>query len=128
MYLIYVSGYSYVSIVKEPDYHVIPTYRPEIGNDIWNGFISIDPFFPSGEGWDAFAQRCIDESRHPMWPPYSHLPANASTLSVNTWAGNVQATHTNVKLNLIMICPMESSFCKYMCVIHIGGTFVYVYI
>ena len=82
------SEYSYISIGKERDsYQSIPNYRPEIGDSIWNGLISIDPFFPLGDGWQDFAKRIIAGAQHPMWQPYPHLPSSAPISSVTPTSG-----------------------------------------
>ena len=76
-----------MSIIKNGDtLQEAPSYRPEIGNEIWDGFISLDPLYPTGEDWHRFSQLVNDE--------YSaNLPANASTTSVNVplAAGNAEA-------------------------------------
>ena len=86
-YIFWFSGYAYMSIIKDGDtLQEAPSYRPEIGDEIWDGFISFDPLYPSGEDWHRFAQMVNDE--------YSaNLPANASTTSVNVplAAGNAEA-------------------------------------
>ena len=61
-----------MSLVKRTDsLQESPSYRPEIGNEIWDGFISFDPLYPSGEDWTEFSQKVHDEL-------YANLPANAS--------------------------------------------------
>ena len=62
-------------------------YRPDIGKEIWNGFISIDPVTPSGPVWEEFAQRVIEENQDPIWDSYARLSPNSSTSSVKTYAG-----------------------------------------
>ena len=77
-----------MSAAKESDsYQAVPNYRPEIGVDIWNGHISVDPFNPRGEEWHDFAQMVIEESQLPMWDIYPNLPRNASTTDVPAFAG-----------------------------------------
>ena len=69
------TGYVYMSMEKEYMLNVdLPYYRPDIGNEIWNGFISIDPVTPSGPVWEEFAQRVIEEYQDPIWTTqYCHL-------------------------------------------------------
>ena len=84
-------GYSYISIGKERDsYQSVPNYRPEIGDSIWNGLISIDPFFPLGDGWQDFARRIIAGAQHPTWQPYPHLSSSAPISSVTPTSGMIQ--------------------------------------
>ena len=61
-----------MSLIKRSDsLQESASYRPEIGNEIWDGFISFDPLYPSGEEWAEFSQKVHDEQ-------YANLPANAS--------------------------------------------------
>ena len=77
-----------MSTSKESDsYQSVPNYRPEIGVDIWNGVISVDPFHSRGDEWHDFAQLVIEDSQLPMWATYTNLPTNASTSDVPAFAG-----------------------------------------
>ena len=82
------SGYVYLSLYKEFDSFENPSYyRPEIGPDIWNGFLDIDPVTPSGAMWEEFAAKVIQEYQDPVWDPYERLSPNAPISSVSTYAG-----------------------------------------
>ena len=105
-------GYSYISIAKERDSHqAVPNYRPEIGDAIWNGLISIDPLFPLGDGWQDFAKRVIDGAQHPMWQPYPHLPTSAPIDSVTPSSGMIMMTWV-LRINgyLISSTPISHIF------------------
>ena len=83
-------GYVYISMNKELDSDANPLiYRPDIGNDIWNGLLSVDAVTPSGAVWDEFAQRVIDEYQDPIWDPYPQLPPNSPISSVTSFAGHI---------------------------------------
>ena len=62
-------------------------YRPDIGPEIWNGAISIDPVTPSGPVWEEFAQRVIEEYQDPVWDSFGRLLPDSPTSSVTSYAG-----------------------------------------
>ena len=93
-------GYLYISLDHESGpQDAIASYRPEIQEGIWTGFISMDPLKPSGPEYDAFTQEVIDEFQDPVWDGYPVLPANASTSDVSVYAGRICQRLIVVKLN-----------------------------
>ena len=85
-------GYVYISMDNEfGPFETVTNYHPELQDEIWNGFLSMDPLKPAGPEWDAFTERVIEEFQDPVWDGYPRLAANATTSDVNVYAGNHSA-------------------------------------
>ena len=79
-------------VFTSPDNSLIETenlsYRPEITNEIWNGFMTTVAYNPADQVWDDFLQEVIDEFQDPFWQSFPHLSANASIEEVDIGAGS----------------------------------------
>ena len=86
----FISGFAYISVYKKFIDPRAAVYRPELADDIiWNGFITIDPYQPSGPEWDAFADGVVAALKDPMWASFPYVEANMSPDDVSSFAGNL---------------------------------------
>ena len=70
-----------------------PTFRPEVGLEIFEGQIDFEVSAPSGPKWDAFRQEVVDEFQKPEFDDWPHIGPNESIAVVTSWAGKAYKCH-----------------------------------
>ena len=75
-----------------------PTFRPEVGLEVYEGIIDFEVSVRKGLEWDAFRQNCIDEFQEPEFNNWPHVGPDESIEVVTSYAG--KANTFTVELNL----------------------------
>ena len=71
----------------EIPFEINPTFRPDVGNEVYEGVLDMEVSVPYGPKWDAFRQDVIDEFQNPDFDGWTHLGPDAPLDSVSTYAG-----------------------------------------
>ena len=83
----YFAGFIYLGVEAELPFEIQPTYRPEVGLEVYEGVIDLEVGVPRGPEWDAFRQKVIDEFQKPDFDDLPHVGPDASIDSISSYAG-----------------------------------------
>ena len=64
-----------------------PTFRPEVGLEVYEGVIDLEVSVPKGPRWDEFRQQVIDAFQSPVFDSWDHIRPDASIDVVSNYAG-----------------------------------------
>ncbi len=79
--------YAFVTIETLIAIEAEPSYRPDIGSELYHGLLGVAVSNPSGPEYDQFRQKVIDAFQHPIFANETGLPPDADIDQVHAYAG-----------------------------------------